>query len=611
MSDKVPLMYSLNLTESARKDPFDVFELFMASLCGLVKNCSKRLDLAIFATGWKNWQFDAVRVVCGDEHDVRFIVRGNELYDRVSDLKKGIDTHSWCDGILDKMAIREVFPSYGWAFYSDSDVIFRDDVSKYMHEDERVFVFAVPDGWQAHKISDGERDYRTDNAYMNGGFMLCNLRLFPPMKELVDFYWSKLEEPEFSKVGFGVATEQDTIALYALENGLKIRAMPPNVSVCDYCYRGNEFRNDESVFTVYANMGMKISRIPTSKDVTILHLVGDKDKTMYGDIKPLYDFCKPSIDMADRIIDGCSLSYPMVEKPFARKTDVVHRTSPNRPALEDRRYRTVVYSNSGSDRWRSFLLPSVLSVVTHTKRPLRFIIMEDRGDTSSNRERDELESVVGEGHVVEYREADLDLSIFANNRWSGVNLHKLFMHDLLGDIDDYCLFMDSDVMVIDDLEPLFSVCDVQPTKDKVLGTLNWFHFTDRHPIPVQLSGGFFFMHPNGYEARYVSKRLFTSEWHDNDEYVIGECTSPEDFVNLANASIEAITEGVANGKKRRDELARNGVPEGRVFAVHFLSSAVTGRFNRRVMRKDFRKYVDDWNMYVRMSGQLSRGDSGW
>jgi lipopolysaccharide biosynthesis glycosyltransferase len=599
----VPVLYSIDLAHE-KYQIVDAFTLFLSSLASVCKNSSKALDVAIVCRGWESRHHDAVRLVMSyapSGSRVSFVDNIDEKYDDLRRVKSSIDSHGWPKCIMDRLAIRSIFTGYGWAFFLDMDVLFSDDIFNSMKDaEDDVAFYAVPDGYITQvKGKDREEEVSKHRGIprFSAGCVLCNMSLFPTLKQCVDYYFDNKADMDSNCF----TMEQDIMSYYAWDKGLKTACFDSTTHTLPFLYW--ESVPDSDVEYCYSRFGVKGARKPTFNGIKCLHMAGKgKERGFYDPDSDEYRFSKEYRRIADRAIDATTLSYPMVLKKFARATDVVRRTSPNRPFSDEPHRRTVVYSNSGSERWRDFLTPSVLSLSSHSSVDLRIVVLENAGNASSPYDKDLLRKAAGERNYVEYREVDLDLGIFSDNRWTGVNLHKLFMHSILGDIDDYCLFMDSDVMVIDDIGPLFSVCDAQPTKDKFLGTLNWFHFTDRHPIPVQPAGGFFFMHPNGYPARAAYKRMFTSEWHDNDEYVIGDCVDPSDFVNLDNASIEAITEGGANGQERRDRLAKAGIPEGRVFAVHFLSSSVSDRFNRLRMRKDFRRYVDDWNVYRRLAG---------
>lgn len=618
----ISVMYSLDLVyrNTKRDQDIDPFFVFLCSLCGLCMNSSEPLEIALFHRGFTNAQLgevDTALSLCRPGARLLHHTIGDPLFDRVFGWCEGHDCRLWSSFVLAKLALRDVFPDRRLAYLVDTDVLFRGDIAETYSIGDSTFAKCCPEGFNAHDYKCGKRTWKTDIPYPNVGFMLCNLERFRPFDEFSAMY-DEYQRGHTSEIET-FSNEQDFLARYCIDNNERMELFDTRtVTVVDYllpfhpidgAFCKPSFMDMESAGHVHENFGGKFDP-PSPESVKILHLTAEKHFLQFDSGNTWFsDFCRQSRDMASRIIDGTSLQCPFVEKKWTRRTEVVYESSPHRPLSGTATYRNVVVSNKGHDRWNDFLLPSVLSMSVHTKDPIRLIVMEGE-DNSSDFEKDSLVSVLKYGNrenVADFRVVNPDTEIVGDSRWTPVHLHKLFAADLLSDVDDYCLFMDSDVLVVDDLSPLFAVCDLQPTADKVVGTLNWYHFVQRSEIPVQMSGGFFFMHPRGRAVRAARQMEFVDYWNANDEYIIGQCVSPKEFVNLGNACIEATTEGYAHGKERMQRLAEHGIGEGRVFAVHLLNSTNGNRFNRNRMRKDYRKYVDDWFFFRDMSRRIAFG----
>jgi lipopolysaccharide biosynthesis glycosyltransferase len=603
----IPVLYSFDA--SWPNPNHDVFEMFLASVVSFCSNSSEPLDLAVVCRGMAPWQAEALRMAARSgarQHSLRTYSEGSPEVERLDRLETRVSTGRkgyWPKCVFDRLDVKSFFPGRDRAFFIDMDVISHADLAGLFHElGDDVFLESVPDADRMFNMCHGKPYPKEPQICC--GFTLCNLRLFPALEEFVDYF----NTDRIDKDRDWVPAEQETLAYYAYDHGYRMLAFDP-MKVTHMGFRKWDI-SDEAYRSVYAEFGVKDAGRPVDGGIEVYHFTyTSRDSMFYDGDSFEHRFYAPYQREARRIINGLTLSFPFIPKGYARATEVRRPRQGGRAAPPAGRTRTVVMSNQGSDRWYDFVLPSALSLSVHMREPFRLVMLEPSGG-SSVRERDHLDAVVrygGRSNSVEFREADPDTEMMSDSFWTPAHLHKLFAADLLSDIDDYCLFMDSDVLVADDLSPLFDVCDCQPDRDKVLGTLNWYHFVTRSDIPVQLSGGFFFMHPRGRAVSALRRMEFIEYWNANDEYVLGQCVSPSDFVNLGNACMEASTEGYANGAERLKRLAERGVPLGRVFAVHFLSSNDSPRFNRLRMRRDFRKYVDDWFFMKDMSKRIAFG----
>lgn len=610
----IPVLYSFDA--SWRNENYDLFELFLASLCGLCGNSSQPLDLVLVCRNFTNLQVHAVElaVSAGLPHKVRIVREGDPLMDAFDETEAPVDIKDlvyWPKCIFDRLAVKDVFQGYDRAFIMDSDMLFRTDIARYYDElPDDVILKSYPDIWQIIWKHQGKPENIHKEPQVNFGIVLCNLKAFPSLKEIVAFYKSSAYLDRIDKTrGFHPA-EQEAISFYAYDHGLRMAAFDPSEVVMYYYYSQKEFYHEKDFVEMYRSFGIENASLAKIEDARIVHAHEAMREKMYYDPEtPEYAVYAPFRRTARRILDGLELQCPFVAKEWARATDVTYPSEANRPFHSPRRYRNVVVSNQGADRWNDFLMPSVLSLSVHTKDQVRLIVLEGE-DHSSDFEKDSLVSVLKYGNrenVADFRVVNPDTEIVGSSRWTPVHLHKVFASDLLSDVDDYCLFMDSDILVVDDLSPLFAVCDVQPTVDKVVGTLNWYHFVRRSEIPVQLSGGFFFMHPKGRAVRAMRLMEFAEYWNANDEYVLGQCVSPKEFVNIGNACVEATTEGFAHGRERMQKLAESGIGRGRTFAVHLLNSTNGKRFVKDRMRDDYKKYVDEWFFCRDMSKRIAFG----
>ena len=602
----IPVLYSFDA--SWPNPNHDVFEMFLASVVSVCANSSEPLDLAVVCRGFSEWQRSALRMAASAgacRHALRLFSDGDGTVSRLDGLEAGItvgSAGSWPKCIFDRLAVKMFFPGSDSAFFLDSDVMVGSDIASF-HDalGDDVFLKSVPDAEQMFNMCHG-KPYPKE-PQMCCGFTLCNLRLFPGLDEFVRFFNARVDKGREH-----VPADQETLSYYSYDHGFRMLAFDPEKVSREAFFTWDI--SDDAFREFYGRFGVEARGRPSADGVEVFHLeYAARDKAFYDEGSFEHRFYAPYQREARRIIDGLTLRFPFVRKDYARSTEVVRPRTVSRSVFDKRPARTVVMSNQGSDRWYDFVLPSVLSLSVHMREPFRLVMMEP-GPGSSDAERDHLLSVArygGARNSVDFRVVSPDTEMMSDSFWTPAHLHKLFAADLLSDVDDYCLFMDSDVLVVDDLSPLFDVCDCQPDRDKVLGTLNWYHFVTRSDIPVQLSGGFFFMHPGGRAVSALRRMEFIEYWNANDEYVLGQCVSPSDFVNLGNACMEASTEGYANGAERLKRLAERGVPLGRVFAVHFLSSNDSPRFNRLRMRRDFRKYVDDWLFMKDMSKRIAFG----
>lgn len=577
----INVLYELDMTH-AQYDNDDLETMFLSSLYSLCSNSSEKLNIKITVKGWPEWLYSAVRLTAGEfGHSVAFIEQWDPFYASVRKRVEGVYTYTWTNLIMDRLAVKDFFPGEKHAWLVDADIVFDDDIAKYMPDDDKA-LYCVPDGF-IHYVKDTKQ--RTDIPRVCAGIVCCNLDKFPSFDGFMSYYDANRDRIEG-------AAEQDIISNYFFDNGMELGAFPSE-KVTNYAY--TKWFDEEIFKKSYALFGVDDPKKPDEKTVRIDHLSLAEDLTRDQSSRG-YKFWSKYKRYADTLVDGFSLQKPSIATPVAFTPPPEHRER-TRSAFSGHDARTIVISNSGSDRWHDYVLPCVLSVCRYMSSRIRLVVMEgsDRVTDSDRQLLREIATRYRKDNLVDFRVVDPDMEILGDSVWTKVHLHKMFASGLLSDIDDYCLFMDTDIMAVDDFDPLFRVCDVQPDEDRVIGEYSWFHFKGRHEAPVKIAGGFFFLHPKGRPARTIGANLFTEFWHDNDEFVLSKAVPNCDFVNLGNPMLELATDGAKNGKDRAKWLEIHGSATDRPFAVHFFASSGRHKFNALRFMKKHRHYVDEWN----------------
>lgn len=577
----INVLYELDMTH-VQYDNDDLETMFLSSLYSLCSNSSEKLNIKITVKGWPEWLYSAVRLTAGEfGHSVAFVEQWDPFYSSVRKRVEGIYTYTWTNLILDRLAVKDFFQGEKYAWLVDADIVFDDDIAKYMPDDDKA-LYCVPDGF-IYYVKDTKQ--RTDIPRVCAGIVCCNLDKFPSFDGFMSYYDANRDRIEG-------AAEQDIISNYFFDNGMELGAFPSE-KVTNYAH--TKWFDEEIFKKSYAMFGVDDPKKPDEKTIRIDHLslaeALTRDPSSRG-----YRFWSKYKGYADTLVDGLSLQKPSIPSPraFSHSPKEGPRT---RSPFASHGFRTIVFSNSGLERWYDYVLPCALSVCRYMTSDARFVVLEGN-DRVSGQERQLFREVVtryNKKNSVDFRAVDPDTEILADSKWTKVHLHKLFASDILSDIDDYCLFMDTDIMAVDDLEPLFRVCDVQPDDDRVVGEYSWFHFKGAHEAPVKIAGGFFFMHPSGSVSKAAKQGLFTEFWHDNDEFVLSKETVNSRFVNLGNPMLELATEGVRNGRDRMVGLEEHGSSTDRPFCVHFFASSGRDRFNPLMFKKKHRHYVDEWN----------------
>lgn len=611
-SKTIPILFVVDL--SAERMGFDYYRMFLTCFSGLLQTCSSPLDVAIVEIGWKPRQKELVRALANSSRTgatVRFFGKGDRTFDRVSEIVsryRGKSKTQFGLYVWYKISPNSFFNSDRPVIVCDTDVAFMDDVTPVyeyaLGELERgAGIVAMPELVQSYNVPFRE------GKYFNSGFFVADFSKFGSIDKLIDRaneynnnITGEFKDPrtEF-KYDYGAYPEQDFLYRYCVDEGIFISAFLPDDVGCPYNLANNR----------YPEFGLSVDKPLEERLMTmrVCHLLGDNKSQFYDTSTPIGLRMKKAVYVADSLLSiPDNIPYPLYSGQYFRNTDVTRVDTPSGcSALYQPRYRTVVVSNVGSGRRDEFLLPSVMSLLVCTTCPLRIVMLYSDDSLDDMFFRDRVGRMIefsGRDVVVEYRRCTFDLGVFSSNRYGGANMFKLFSSRLFPDADGYYLYMDSDVLVIQDISPLFTFCCLQPTADKIIGCQSHFVVsTNSYSTPAQFMGGFFFMHPLGFPSRAALGRLFAEEWHDNDEYVIAQCIRASDLVSIGNAVVEPLLESSVVGVKRRSAMKGVGSTGGTTYAVHFSSSARLDRFNKPSM-PSFGKYVDLWAMMKRLVAML-------
>lgn len=605
----IPIFMVVDL--DAKRLGFDYYRMFLTCLASLARTAEAPLDVAIAEIGWSARQKELARMaVSGRDVRIRFFGKGDPAFDRVSGelSSRGGGSSMW-------------FGSYVWyklspdAFFGSGDPVLVTDCDvAYMGDVSRVYGYAVEEiGKGAGIVAAPDPAYDQgvpfrEGAYFNSGFFVADFGRIGEFGALLDRAkaYSADIPPEMASSpkahGYGIYPEQDFLNRYCADEGVRVSVFPPEYHGCPY----------DTVDRKYAKFGIEVDRPCIDRLETMLtcHIMGDKKWLMYDRSNAIGRRMSKAVDAAESLLClPADPAYPTYTGPYYRETDAERPApTPNADVLDPPCRRTVVIANSGVRRRDEFLVPSLMSLLMRTTCPLRVEMLygDDSLDDPFFRERaGRMAEFAGRDVSFGYRKCSFDLGVFGASRYGGANLYKLFSSRLFPDADGYFLYMDSDVLVVDDVRPLFTLCDLQPDADRIVACQSHFVVsTSSYSTPAQFMGGFFLMHPLGFPSRSAQARLFAEQWHENDEYVVAQCLRRSDLVSVGNAVVEPILENNAAGERRRSALREVGCREGHVYAVHFSSAKGLDRFGRNAIPASFGKYVDEWNAMGRLAALL-------
>jgi len=607
---RIPILFVVDL--SGKRFGFDYFRMFLACLTSLLRTAKSGLDIVVVSVGWTSRQRNVVSFLAGQRNDVgvRFFSNGDPVFEKVSRTasKYNRGNNSFGEYVWYKLAPNMFFGNDKPVIVSDIDVAFLGDVSG-------VYSYALKEVENGAGIvfmpdpclrSSEYAEFRS-SAYGNVGFFVADFTRFCPFDEMIDTanrYLTDVHGRYVDTKGlypYGTWPEQDFLNRYCFENGIKMSSFLPDDVGCVFERTDGKYR-----YFGIENLSPFSERLDHIK---VCHMLGDS-KSSFFDSSTIGRRARESVLVADSALClDARVSYPLYGGDFYRDTDVRNSvTRQSNSFLTQPKYRTVVYANSGDQRRDTYLLPSVASLIEKATCPLRIEMLysDDSLDSLYFRNKvSEIADLFGRDVVFDYRKLDPDLDVFGNNRYGGANLLKLFSSRIFPDADSYFLYMDSDVLVIDDVKPLFLFCDTLSDVDKVAACQSHYVVsTITYQTPAHFMGGFFFMHPDGRPSKSALRRLFAEEWHDNDEYVIAQCMQKSDLVSLGDAVVEPMVESSKAGEARRNAMERVGAVGTHVYAVHFSSSKDHDRFDKSAMPRDFSEYVDRWNSMKRLVNSI-------
>lgn len=612
-TNSIPILFVVDL--DAKRLGLDYYRMFLTCLAGLLRTCSSPVDIAIVEIGWTERQRELARVLANSSRvgaSVRFFGKGDSTFDRLSGIVskyKGKTRTQFGSYIWYKLSPDRFFDHGRPVLVCDTDVAFMDDLSP-------VYEYAVSEIGKGAGIVAMPEPIQNDNVpfrgyrYFNSGFFVADFSRFDGIEGLIkraneynENITGIFKDPRPNGAfDYGIYPEQDFLHRYCGDENIPVSAFLPDDVGCPYASADGR----------YPQFGLSVDKPCEErlKTMRICHVLGDKKSQIYNPSSSIGRRMAKAVSVVDSLLSvPDSVSYPLYSGQYFRDTDVEREETPSGcSVLYPPKYRTVVVSNAGIQRRDEFLLPSVMSLLANATCPLRVKMLYSDGSLDDAFFRNRIGRMIefsGRDVVVEYRKCRFDLGVFGSNRYAGANMFKLFSSRLFPDADGYYLYMDSDVLVIDDVRPLFTFCDMQTTIDKVVGCQSHFVVsTNSYSPPAQFMGGFFFMHPLGFPSRAALGRLFAEEWHDNDEYVIAQCMQRSDLVSIGNAVVEPILEGNSAGARRRAAMRLAGCAGGRTYAIHFSSARPSGRFDRSSMPSSFGKYVDSWIMMKKLVAML-------
>jgi len=263
--------------------------------------------------------------------------------------------------------------------------------------------------------------------------------------------------------------------------------------------------------------------------------------------------------------------------------------------------RNVVMSFTGRGHFVEMALPTAMSAMEHTGSALSFHFLTD-SDGCSGRNEDSFYAVcekLGRHDSCRFYDvpSKVDLECFdLNNRWAGIGCYLPQLCSSVLDIDDFVLFMDTDVYVLRDVEDLFALCDTFTDRNMIVGRTRisrnlGIEMYDTSAFPL---GGFFLFNPKSDMRRFLFRSMWSRCCHVNDDYSSVKCARDDEIFDISD---------YLWFPSYRDDVSKSGkVP----YAVHFVTLGAKTKFDLTALPESMRHYATAFLLNRRIAMECSK-----
>ena len=646
MKKTIPMFYVLDLSRKfGSSGSIDPFELFLASVASFLSCADSKVDLHVCTKGWTDFNKGALDRVMLEFPDTAGSLR---LFDDRSDEVRGIlakappffieeepnGSDTFWSGYQRMKLFPEVFVTDSdLCLYVDNDVFcnrmplsrFADFAESELSSPDRsgatTMLWGQWDPWDLDEKSKyyGMFDMSVHGFYVNAGTQLCNLGAYRTDEVSASRADSILRAVRLElddKYDAPRLGDQTILNLMCEAKGFRRGHLPLSMNMCFY-----KFSFPDLLFREYSkrfpgettDVGIDTAEKFEKACMTsgTIHLTSYKIE-IYEKTYRLKWLLYPYLDLARKATEqqrGFGSVNHCVGAKRLRVDGRVH--TPRRTTCGVLpRTRPLFYSSVGDTYFHDYVLPSLASAMARSSCRFDVILATDHSDEGELSSMKRLSSYFGRNDSFRVVDAEsaVDLECFAGSQWGGHSTKYVQLASVLvPDVDDYMLFVDGDVLILDDLSRLFDLTDAIPTKDALVArtAAPWGLIWNDEPPPVMIAGGFYLFNPSGALAKSVARSVFSDPWHDNDDCAFpAQCCDDGDVYDISGL-LESTYD--RDPVIRRAVRARGGIQDP--MAAHFVTTRMNMyRFERRAVHPGFGRYQTDFLMFRRLVDTILTGE---